>query len=127
MRIRDWSSDVCSSDLAHPRGHAAVVRRRRRRHHAHVLRSGPAGHRGPGRVPGDPAGRALPRVPPRRGQRGAAPPRPGRCARPGLERSALTLPPLGPGANEASHPPPPPPPPLPPRPPPPPPPPTPPP
>src|SRR3546814_3430000 len=28
MRISDWSSDVCSSDLEEPRGHAAAVERR---------------------------------------------------------------------------------------------------
>src|SRR3546814_1812881 len=57
MRISDWSSDVCSSDLDGPggrRGRSRAPRRRRGR----VGSSGPAGGPAHADAPGDEIGRA---------------------------------------------------------------------
>src|SRR3546814_16461869 len=58
MRISDWSSDVCSSDLAAPRRRAARTARRGIADGQRVRRPAPgAGHadlRGGGRAPGNP-------------------------------------------------------------------------
>src|SRR3546814_6641024 len=76
MRISDWSSDVCSSDLSTPATPlpACIPASRKRRHERRAVAAGGAPHR---RLPA-----AAP--PPLRGA--AAPPRPRRCLAHSLSR-----------------------------------------